>query len=281
MRKILFIVFVLITAVVLLLALKFFAILFTSMPKVQSTLKNEDIPTVINSLMSEETETDKLIKKLWSANGEERRIAKNKLVGLGQKAVRPLISLLKEVSEKKEPRFVPGKEKEGAELLEQYRDMFGNSSITASPQRIEELQARLREVEISWRLKKDSIELLCRLKADEAVSIIINQLKVKEIVLSKKNEEIKALICFDSVAVPKITEEIEAIRNSSSFLDSQRSGHTGFNELRLLTRLLIVMKTIGDHRALVSLEKLSKVITHKEIRAMTIDVIKTIKRKKK
>lgn len=256
------------------------AVLAMQMLLVHSSQQQEISKTQTKTEDIEDTETDNLIKKLWSSNNEERQDAKNRLVKLGQKAIPSLISLLKEVTEKNESRFVPGKEKEGAELLKQFQDRFGDTSSPASPQSLAELQAKLREVEISWRLKSDSIELLCRLKAEEAVPIIINLLKEREMVLSKKNEEIKALSCFDSLAVPKLIDEIEAIRNSSSFIDSQSRGQRNFSEGWFLSRLLIVMKNIGDHRALDSLEKLSKVITHKELRAMTIDVIKTIKRKK-
>jgi hypothetical protein len=92
MRKVSFIVFGLLTVSILLLALKVFAILYTSMPKAdRKVAKNEDISRLIDDL-------------IWEANGNRTKIywtdSMEKLVELGESVVPDLVAAIETAHDK-------------------------------------------------------------------------------------------------------------------------------------------------------------------------------------
>ncbi len=215
---------------------------------------------------------DDVIKKLWSGDDRDRVIAKNRLIELGTISITPLLALLRDLSENNEPRFVIGKEKEGAELLK----YFQGDGKGITPQ----IAKKFSEIEITSRLQGDAIELLCRLKAEAAIPLIIELLKDREPIYRKKTQEKNALSCFGSLAVPKLIEAIEEVRMSSAFIAYQKNQQNNFVEGLYLLRLLIVMQDIGDSRALGTLEKLLSETSDKHMRAFTWQTIRKIKTRK-
>lgn len=198
-----------------------------------------------------------LVEQLRSPDYGERQNAKERLVSLGPVAIKPLLELLQDIRRNPHPRFELGKEKEGKEFIDHYNRLLWQ-------------QQDIREyfsVDISSRLQADTIELLGRLKAIEAIPVLLEILR-QEIHFNFNEHlfaESYALIEIGHTAIPQLTQALETaeqIANAGQFADNVdlteeqkddiRRDEGGFME----ARLALILGRMRDRRALPSLEKL-------------------------
>ncbi len=194
------------------------------------------------------------IQLLWSADDNVRQTAKKEIIRIGPEAVPALLFLLKDIYED------PGKQRLVTSVGSQqpvrpldidnppYGDSLG--------------------LEITNRLKLDAMELLGRLRAVEAVPILIKIMQQPSFMVSYNwavTMDMRALIRIGAPAVPALVDVIE---NARAGLSSMAFGdELGFTEqdktsyrLRELARIqnkaIMVLSEIGDERALPVLERL-------------------------
>jgi len=197
------------------------------------------------------------ITQLRSGNATEREAAKEALFKEGSNAVLALIAALQELSLDPKPHFDLGNEVEGAEALRRYDSVLVK----------ERNPSEYLSVDITWRLKKDMIELLGRLRDKAAVPILIEL--TRQEMHSSQNEYLhppmQALVEIGEPAVPQIVEAVESVRGTAAaalstccpnLADAERLPILE-NQVDIMTaRLAIVLGEIRDERALPVLEKL-------------------------
>jgi HEAT repeat protein len=228
-------------------------------------------PLLLSFVIPRQSDNEQInaaIKQLFSANDNERRSATEKIIQFGSIAIKPLISLLEQIIEKPGRFYPSGREKEGAAAYERLQEAFRNGDNLAAEQAREELS----QLDITYRLKGDIINLLGELKSEEALPILLRlmwrDLEVE--MISKRprwNNAMKALVTMGGIAVPTLIETLEraeSIANSVEYNDVQLSDGTGLtiqsqvekNKRRIQTRAILVLGEIGDERALTALERM-------------------------
>jgi HEAT repeat protein len=231
----------------------------------------------------QDNEVDVLVKQLFSGDDAVRSAAKVRLVELGPKAVRPLISLLKDLRNDPGPRFELGREKEGAEAWDHYTNL-------PIEQKSREPLDTLRGLEIGGRLRNDVYELLGRLHAEEAVPLLVEIMEHQKIdnLIPGMTPVMRALAELGPTAVPRVIESIdraEITAASSPFVtapdlsDEAKQRNLEWEITRIQENAVLVLEKIGDARALATLEKLLTA-TENELLARTVrEAMKTIKNK--
>ena len=197
------------------------------------------------------------ITQLRSGNATEREAAKEALFNEGSDVVLALIAALEELSLDPKPHFDLGNEVEGAEALRRY------DSVPVK----ERNPSDYLSVDISWKLKKDMIDLLGRLRDKAAVPILI-ELTRRELHTSQNEylqPPMKALVEIGERGVPEIVEAVESVRGTAAaalstccptLTDGERRQMLESQEEIMTARLAIVLGEIRDERALPILEKL-------------------------
>jgi HEAT repeat protein len=200
-------------------------------------------------------EIDILIKNLWSSDNIKREASKERLMQLGQVSIEPLMMLLNDILSDRRPRFVTGKESEGSEAWHRFKN------ISLEDDSIQDRE-KLKELEITSRLKNDALALLGRLQAEQAVPLIVEFLGAEEPVLSKRAAERRALTDMGAIAVPRL---IHALENAERIAACERSAHTTAipedirqraikaKTIKIQSRVADVLAEIGDPRALPAL----------------------------
>lgn len=162
-------------------------------------------------------QVEQLIMKLSSAEDNERQMAKAELIQMGTRAVEPLMNFLEDLVKNPGPRYVTGKEQEGAKVAEQYK------ILTISKQPTSEYRAELAALEISVRLKRDVYEILGKLKAIETIPTLIAIMQKREAYNGDEffNDEMSVLVEIGTPAVPHLIDTIEkAEATAASLLQS-------------------------------------------------------------
>lgn len=197
------------------------------------------------------------ITQLRSANSTEREAAKEALLKQGSDAVLALIAALEELSRDPKPQFDLGNEAAGAEALRRYE----------SVPRKEKNPSEYLSIDITWRVKKDMIELLGRLRDKAAVPILI-ELTRQELHTSQNeylHSPMQALTEIGEPAVPQILEAIEKVRSKAATdvsgccpntTDAKRRAIIESQSEIMIARLSIVLGEIRDVQALPALEEL-------------------------
>jgi len=197
------------------------------------------------------------ITQLRSGNATEREAAKEALLNEGSDAALALIAALQELSRDPKPHFDLGNEVEGAEALRRY------DSVPVK----ERNPSDYLSADITWRVKKDMIDLLGRLRDKAAVPVLI-ELTEGELHTSQNeylHPPMRALVEIGERAIPELVEAVEVVRGTaaaaqstccSSLNDAERLPNVESQEEIMIARLAIVLGDIGDERALPILEKL-------------------------
>jgi HEAT repeat protein len=193
---------------------------------------------------TEDTAVNQAIKQLWSADEDERALGVKNLLSYGDKSIKPLLALLNDILENRSVRrYATGKEEEAREISENYERLRANGNRKEASEAI----SRLAKLEVSRRLITWSISLLAQLKAEEAIPVFIKFLQCcepePEGLREPTGSGMQALIDMGSVAVPKLIEVLES------------------PEGRKKIRVIIVLREIGDIRAIPALENLKRTIT--------------------
>lgn len=212
-----------------------------------------------------------LVGLLWSPDKVARDDAKRNLFRLGQASVIPLTDLLQDLIRREEPQFETGKEEEGRKFLERHYHQPSDAS---------EIE-RVMTVEVSWRIKQDIVEVLTRLKARDAVPLLIDSLNSGIQVGSATHEhmrpEMEMLRQFGAIAVPELNKAIDTAEetvngkpnNSTWTPEENRLYKLGQTQSRQ-AKLPMVIGEIGDDRSMPVLEHLLAQLRDKGDRAYTI-----------
>lgn len=200
---------------------------------------------------SNRNQASEYIELLKSVDEGKRQAGKDKLFELGPDSIGPLVSLLENISMDDFTRvFASGHSKEGEDIWE-LREKAINSRNEAAAQAATE---RLAQIEISGRLKNDIMEILGRLRAREAVPLLIRIMEQREIdnLWEKLRPEMYALAAIGSEAVPGL---IQSIKEADAVAKRNLNSVPPY---RLQVRSARVLGLIGDKRALPALRDLLK-----------------------
>lgn len=222
------------------------------------------------------------IKKLWSAEESERQSAKNALVQTGPEAVRPLMALLEDLIRHPGIRYAEGKNERDFVKLKERIDRIPPDLL----QERAETMKSLSNVAIGWRLKSDSCELLGRLRAEEAIPILIEAMEDEDSIDSweSMNSAMLALVEIGSAAVPEIIRSIETANERAAATPFPEGEHPSDFFVKTETaknqaRAAMVLGEIGDVQALPVLEELRRSTDNGFLRPYVDRAIKTIKQK--
>jgi HEAT repeat protein len=177
-----------------------------------------------------------------------RNEGKSKLLKLGAESIRPLVALLEDLlREPFKPWFAVGREREGKEAWDHYQ--------AVDPREVNVVRAasdRLAGLEISGRLRNDTIELLGRLRAHEAVPLLIRIMEQRDLdnASEKMRAEMYALAAIGSSAVPALIESIRRAQTAGKGVPN------GVPPYLIQVRSARVLGLIGDARALPVLKEM-------------------------
>jgi HEAT repeat protein len=216
-------------------------------------------------------EVSAAIQRLFSADYEDRLAATENIIRLGPQAVKPLLSLLEEVTRMNGRQYVSGKEKEGAKAYRRFLEMDRNND----PEGLEKAKEEHSKLDITSRLKEDIIYLLGELKSEEALPVLIDWMwhapyEVTVFSGSGKprwNDAMKALVRMGGVAVPSLIETLERAESIANSVEYNNvplpdgavrtiQDQAEENKRRIQTRAVLVLGEIGDERALPALERM-------------------------
>ena len=196
------------------------------------------------------------LRQLRSEDARVRLGAKQKLIELGNAAVSSLVSKLEDLVQRPRPTFEWGKEAEGEQ---------------ASIQRVNSIEAGEKGIivagppDIYWRLVEDLVDLLGRLKAPQAIPVLLEAMKWDEMrtLGEQMRPEMKALLEIGEAAVPQLCEAFATAEpDEASVLKYGSQDMTIEQRRRALegrahcyqARLAMVLSEIGSIRALPVLE---------------------------
>ena len=189
-------------------------------------------------------------------------MAKDRLTQIGSPSVKPLLDLFHDLVAHPGPRFLTGKEREGAEAIERYKNL-------SQTERLRGNMGEFFSLEISSRLENDICEILGRLKATESIPMLIEIMVLRERGNSGDeflNREMVVLVQIGSQAVAPLIEAIHTAEASAaasllkidlgalSTEEVKRSIQRDAQSIKL--RAATVLGEIGDVRALPVLESL-------------------------
>lgn len=192
------------------------------------------------------------LQGLRSRDETARQAAKEEIVHLGPPAIPLLVSLLEEIYQPPDKKRFPVETESAGRRMQPLPQDSGEVGTA--------------DLEITTRLTSDAVELLGRLRAVEAVPILIKLMKEPDVVVTHNwsiNNTMRALIEIGPPAVPPLIDEIERVSAKISAAESDQK-HTAdeINVLiartvaRIQNKMVIVLGEIGDERAMPVLEKL-------------------------
>lgn len=196
------------------------------------------------------------IEQLHSADLTIRNAAKEKLVRIGPRAMRPLAMFLEDLIRHPRERYPLGKTEKDLDDLKKRIAAIPEDDPIAKVEAGKQLAALV----INQRLREDTCELLGRLHAVEAVPVLIQAMEYEPSDSSWEtmNAAMRALIEIGSPAVPEIIEAIETARSraeSTPYADGHPSEFFVKTEsAKNQARATMVLGEIKDLRALPVLE---------------------------
>jgi HEAT repeat protein len=221
---------------------------------------------------------------IWSSDDAERTSGKAKLIEMGKRSVPALVALLEDLVRNPGPRYVLGREAEGAAIRERF------FSLPAEKQTLEEAK-KLLSFSIESRLRLDLYEMLGKLRAEEAIPLLIRILEHEERhnMLDLMEPFMKALAEIGPPAVPRLIESIEraeataaqstTFESAPDLTETQRAQVVEQDANTIRVRAILVLEAIGDPRAIAILERLHEATTNPFVSKRTIEVISNIRKK--
>lgn len=210
------------------------------------------------------------LQLLWSLDDTARQSAKEKLVAIGAPAIPLLVSLLEDIYQQPDKKRFP---------LEM------ESTGRRKPPQRDAASGATDDLEITARLTSDIVELLGRLRAVEAVPVLIKLMKEPDFVISYNwsiTYTMQALIQIGSPAVPQLLDEIETESARINAAESEQNREHREDEIKVLiarkvariqNKIAIVLGEIGDERALPVLEKLLDPTRHSLLLELEADYV--------
>lgn len=227
------------------------------------------------------------VRKLWSSSDAERKSGIKQVMQIGTPAVEPLVALLSDLAHNQRPRFPKGKEAEGNKALQEYIEAERQfEDDIAEHDVVEQRRKRLSELAINSRLMTDVVYLLGELKAEPAISILVEianrHWEVGPAGYDLTTPETKALCRIGEAAVPQLIQNLDerSIRahgfepivygwrlpdepddeeeDEDEDVERNRSEESKIGLVR--QRIISVLADIGDVRAVPVLRSLQKEI---------------------
>lgn len=164
------------------------------------------------------------VKKLWSPHDLERERGKEEILRIGGECVEQLLVLLVDLVDNPHPRFAIGKEREAIKLL---RDHSKNACGGMSSSEFDRWTQATLDLFINSRLITDAIYLLGKLRAVEAIPVLIRIMEGRSIFQDPDGwgDEMIALSRIGSPAVPYL---MATIQNAKATAERQEDIHLGW-----------------------------------------------------
>ena len=161
------------------------------------------------------------IKGLWSADFDQRRAAKAKLIESGPAVFPHLAAILNDLFEKRHPRFAIGQEAEGMELLQR---------CLASKNEGDRMDSfwRVTNLSINERLRDDIVDMVVRMRNEAGVPLLIRLMEVgptNPASWERMDQTMTVLVELGPVAVPVLIREIQSVNS----LTWERASAAAFN----------------------------------------------------
>jgi hypothetical protein len=265
-----------------------------------------------------ESIVSELVKKLWSSNDPEREFAKVQLSESGPEAIPPLLDLLFDLANHPHPRFSTGKETEGETAIKSFFHLVSqfdlqNQDATLS-NHIGISRKKIDELTINHRLAGDTIFLLGKLKAREAVPFLIELMENRSMLGGYTyTDEMSALESIGPGAIPSL---LKALTDAEDRVRSKSIEFIGFHynlslvqldeeslnrakdsliqladddhhvesevEIKRMTyyiqsRALMILRRMKAHQAIPDLEKLLRETKDEELKPLIRGAIKQIR----
>lgn len=223
------------------------------------------------------------IRQLWSSDATERKVAKEKLLQLGTKSIKPLTDLMTDLVRNPSTKYGNGKNQKD------FDEAFEQSRLGKTPEEKANAIQSIRDIVINQRLMEDVCELLGSLHAQEAIPILIEAMEQEESVSGnweRMNPPMEALVKIGSASVPKAIEALETAepRESAVRYADGTTPSTFRRKTNIATdqaRAALVLGEIGDVRALPSLESFLRTTDNQWLMSYFEEAIKKIKKKNK
>jgi hypothetical protein len=230
--------------------------------------------------VNSQSQIDRAIQKLWSPSDAVRKEGLDELLRLGPASIDKLTSLFADLIHDQRPRFMPGKEQQGAKAFEEYiesaRLLYSQGGDVA---KVRAAKERVTALTLNARLMTDVVRLLGELKAEQAIPLLMDmvnrQFEITHLGLKIDTPETAALERIGAAAIPRLIENLnEATIRAYGFeplahgwrvvVDQEDDNEPdSVEELRHETyigyvrlRVAVVLGDIGDTRSLPYLEKL-------------------------
>lgn len=219
---------------------------------------------VARNHIASQSEVESILTKLQSRDESEVLEAKAKLAEMGEDAIEPLISLLRDLTNQSVKR--PG---------------------TDSDRTMHERTERVVDPNTKSRTENDIYEVLGRLHAVEAVPLLVAIMEKEEIddMIQGMSPVMRALAEIGPGAVPQLTMSIDGAKSTASaFLASNlteesRQRNLGWFQGRIELRATLVLREIGDPRAIPALERLETTSDNQFIVTQAREAVRKIQNK--
>ena len=224
--------------------------------------------------------TDEWIKRLCSEEKTERENAKKALIDRGSSSIPPLVSLLRCIIKRTMPEFGVKQGKEEPDDAEECPpDLIIEPSVVNMNPDVP-----------TWQLKRDVIEVLGKLKAVEAVPLLI-KLEESEPARTRREKVNPVMSALVEIGPPAVDKLLEMLEDSISFVHSlEEERNSGTLEAqdyeRIISRncgfqatIILALGKIGEARSLLALNNMSKAPHEKALDYYLEEAIKTIKEK--
>ena len=217
-------------------------ILLVSTVSLRCVAQRED--RVAQNHIASQNEVDSILTKLQSRDESDVREARAALAEMGEGAIEPLISLLKDLTNQavKRPGTVAG------------------GSVPGHNARVVDPNTRSRT-------ENDIYDILGRLRAVEAVPLLVAIMEEEEIddMIQGMSPVMRALAEIGPAAVPQLIRSIDDAKSTASAVpellasdltEETRRRNLGWIQGRIELRATLVLREIADPRAIPALERL-------------------------
>ena len=232
-----------------------------------------------------EEQADRAVRQLWSADERERDAAKAIILRIGPRAIPNLIAVMRDLEDNPAPRYAPGQEEQVPQVEARYRKLVEAGRKEEARDSLEQLM----NLKVNWRLERDVCDLLGKLKAEEAIPVLIEAMESEDRVSSweVRSPQMHALVEIGYPAVPNL---IEAIETAESRIANQTDSESSLSEeaktrvakiavSQIQARASIVLGDIGDARALPVLETLLSATDDRFLSPYVTEAIVKIRKK--
>lgn len=229
------------------------------------------LQTIPHQRASSQDHILEILAKLQSRDASDLAEARAELAATGDEAIEPLIHLLRSLTTEDNNTFrvLPAEEQDRQSLSKN--------------------NGQALDLATKSRVMNDIYEALGRLHAIQAVPLLISIMENEEIndMIQGMSPVMRALAEIGPEAVPQVTECIDNARNTAlasaslqgpDLSDETRKRRLDLIEGRIQMRALLVLRKIGDKRAISSLEKVEATTDNQFIRGQAREALQAIRK---